>query len=303
MRFYLCIVKQKVKSTIPVYNICSLQNEHQLRSDLIVEPFATYLLAHPNLHVAHRHSFYHIVLFTGGAGKHTIDFEQFEVRPGQIYFMRPGQVHSWAFEGDMDGYIINFSDDIFSKLLADTQFAEQFLFFRGIATQSVIHLDAEAFDQVKRLMENILKESKEKENFTNEMIGALLISLLITVSRNQSKTAEYKAPLHHQLVLQNFSNLVERYFSEKRLPKEYAAMLFITANHLNALCRHLVGKSAGSIIRERILLEAKRLLVNANLPIAEIATELNFTDNSYFTKFFKKHTAQTPEEFRKSSFA
>jgi AraC-like DNA-binding protein len=84
-----------------------------------------------------------------------------------------------------------------------------------------------------------------------------------------------------------------------KLPKEYAELLYITPNHLNALCRDLVGKTAGELIRERVLLEAKRLLTNLNITAAEIAYELNFQDNSYFSRFFRKYTGQTPEIFRK----
>lgn len=85
-----------------------------------------------------------------------------------------------------------------------------------------------------------------------------------------------------------------------RLPKEYAALLYVTPNYLNAFCRHMLGKSAGEIIRNRVLLEAKRLLINADMSIAAIAYQLNFADNSYFTKFFKKYAGVTPEEFRKN---
>ncbi|RYZ32209.1 MAG: AraC family transcriptional regulator, partial [Sphingobacteriales bacterium] len=70
--------------------------------------------------------------------------------------------------------------------------------------------------------------------------------------------------------------------------------------HLNALCQDLLGKTAGELIRDRILLEAKRLLVNADISISEIAWQLNFADNSYFSKFFKKQAGTTPEAFRKS---
>ena len=76
-------------------------------------------------------------------------------------------------------------------------------------------------------------------------------------------------------------------------------MLFITPNHLNALCKEHWGMQAGEVIRNRIILEAKRLLVNQQTSISEIAYTLNFKDNSYFSKFFKKSVGITPEEFRK----
>src|SRR3954469_14578985 len=96
------------KEKIPVYDICALSKAGQPQQDnLLVERFGAYLYRHPHsLHHAHRHSFYHLVLFTKGGGTHTIDFNQFKVIPYQIYSMIPGQVHSWDFKGTMDGYII-----------------------------------------------------------------------------------------------------------------------------------------------------------------------------------------------------
>src|SRR5689334_8811255 len=103
---------QKVKNTIPVYDICSISGHNHLNNEIIAESFATYLQVHPNLRAPHGHTFYHVVLFTKGKGFHTVDFEQFPVQAGQIYFMSPGQVHSWNFEGEVDGYIINFSENL-----------------------------------------------------------------------------------------------------------------------------------------------------------------------------------------------
>jgi AraC-like DNA-binding protein len=84
----------------------------------------------------------------------------------------------------------------------------------------------------------------------------------------------------------------------KKLPKEYAEMLYITPNHLNALVNATIGKSAGTLIRDRILLEAKRMLVNSDQNVNEIAYQLQFEDNAYFSRFFKKYTDTSPEKFR-----
>src|SRR5690606_22830534 len=81
--------------------------------------------------------------------------------------------------------------------------------------------------------------------------------------------------------------------------KDYAARLCITPNYLNAVCTKVTGKSAGEHIRERIMLEAKRLLLHSDNTVSEIAGELNFDDNPYFCRFFKKYAQITPEQFRK----
>jgi AraC-like DNA-binding protein len=108
-----------------------------------------------------------------------------------------------------------------------------------------------------------------------------------------------QASPYNLTLLKNFKNLIEKNYINNRLPKNYAELLYITPNHLNALCNDLLDMSAGEIIRNRVVLEAKRLLVNPQLGISEVANHLNFADNSYFTKFFKKHAGITPEEFRK----
>jgi AraC-like DNA-binding protein len=75
-------------------------------------------------------------------------------------------------------------------------------------------------------------------------------------------------------------------------------MLYITPNHLNALSNSVLGKPAGELIRERVVLEAKRLLVNSDYTVTQIADTLHFEDNAYFTRFFKKYTSMSPEVFR-----
>jgi AraC-like DNA-binding protein len=291
---------KRVKNTIPVLDICSLGSIDQIDSDVIAEPFAPYLEAHPNLHLPHRHSFYHIVLFTKGVGHHSIDFQQFTVIPGQIYFMKPGQVHRWNFLGKTDGYVINFSEHLFNNFLANDSYLGQFPFLQGVAPDGVIDLEKGVFKEAKGIFEKIVIEAHRPEIKSLDLIRTRLIELFIIIDR----TIAGRNPLHgmpqSQLLLHTFRKLVDTHYAEMRLPRDYAALLYITPNHLNALCKDLLRKSAGEVIRDRILLEAKRLLVNADLSISRIASDLSFTDNSHFTRFFKKHTDSTPEEFRRN---
>ncbi len=290
----------KVKSAIPVYDIYSIANAMHLHEEVIAEPFAAYLSTRNQLLPSHRHSFYHIVLFTSGGGTHTIDFEQFTVRPGQIYFMIPGQVHKWNFEGEVDGYVINFSENLFRSIMAESQYLEQFSFLRAVAKDSVIDLDEKTLPVVTHIFHELIGEVKNSDSYSNSMICSLLVNMFIHISRTIVSVDKKQVPAHNQLMLYNFKKLVNQYYIEKKLPKDYAVMMYITPNHLNALCSDLLGQSAGEVIRDRVLLEAKRLLVNAGLSISEIAYKLNFKDNSYFAKFFKKYTGVTAESFRRS---
>jgi AraC family transcriptional activator of pobA len=285
-----------IQST-PVYDICTLSDFRQ--DDIIVSRFAPYLLHHKNLHAAHKHTFYHLVLFTRGAGSHTIDFENFKVTPYQIYFMIPGQVHSWNFEGFTDGYVINFSSAFFNTFLLNPAYAENFSFFSGDLKDAVIEVPQKLQAKIFILFEEIIRESESGETQATDMIRVLILRLFILINRlNTNKGASGPAS-YNQTVLKNFQKLIEKNYTRLKLPKDYAELLYITPNHLNAVCKDLLGIQAGEVIRNRTLLEAKRLLTNPQLNITAIASELNFSDNSYFTKFFKKAEGITPEEFRK----
>ena len=227
----------KGNKKIPLINICSLQKEeHKDKDDIIIEPFGAYLERHPNLLVPHRHSFYHIVLFTSGKGFHTIDFEQFPVKKGQIYFMIPGQVHSWQFEKDVDGYVLNFSDAFINSFLRNDQYPEQFSFLEGIAKNSVIDLNPVATKEAIALLHTVLEEEQQKQTLFTDMQRLKLLELFILVGRNIAAPSTEIVAKNNDLVIRNFRKLVAQYYTTLKLPKEYAALLYITPNHLNALC-------------------------------------------------------------------
>jgi len=287
------------RATIPVYDVCTIDKNGQ-PLHLMVEDFAGYLDKHYQArHHPHRHAFYHLVMFTKGSGSHTIDFVKFEVQPFQIYFMAPGQVHSWDFTSRTDGYIIHFAADFFRSFLLNPNYLDQFSFFSGNSQQSVCQLPGYIHPEVTELFERLLREANQHPLLNMDMICLRLLELFITVERHTTRPGTASLTGHTSMQLRNFQQLINQYFRTKRLPKDYAAMLYITPNHLNALCRELLGKTAGDVIRDRILLEAKRLLTNADMSILEIAYDLNFKDNSYFTRFFRNYEGITPEEFRK----
>ena len=287
------------KRHLPVYSIQTLKETPVPAKDFVAEGFARYLDEHRNLHFPHKHSFYQLVYFSKGAGSHSIDFVHFPVEPGQIYFMIPGQVHTWDFAKAPDGYIVNYSEDYLQALIADPRYTDQFSFFSGKADQQVITIPAEGRKPVEQVLKTIVNESKSQNRLKDDFIRAALVQLFILVSRYTSRVENHTKSNYNTALLRDFQNEIERHYKEKRLVKEYAALLHITPNHLNAVSNGMTTRSAGELIRDRVLLEAKRLLINAEMNISEIADELNFPDNSYFSRFFKRYEGVTPETFRK----
>jgi AraC family transcriptional activator of pobA len=286
------------KNQLPVYSIRTIKGFESSTEEYMVSPFGEYLSEREYLLKPHGHSFYHFVFFTKGAGKQCIDFAIFPIMPGQIYFMRPGQVHNWRFSGEAEGYVVNFSDSFFNSLLIGIQY-EQFSFFGGYVEDQVIQLTEEGQREIKELFDRLLIEIKSVEKHTQNMIRTLLLQLLISVSRKIEPGKVYQLAKSGYKVVRNFQKLINTNYARLRLPSEYAALLHVTPNYLNSICKGLLGKSSGEVIRGRVILEAKRMLVYGDMSISEIANQLNFPDNSYFTKFFKKLTGMPPEKFRK----
>lgn len=288
-----------MKSEIPIYDIKTI-SEYK-RDDFLVSRFGPYSVIHKNLHATHRHNFYHIVLFTEGTGSHSIDFHNIIVKPYQIYFMIPGQVHSWNFESEVNGYVINFSNSFFQSFLSKSDFLDDFAFFNGTVQDSVIQIPEEMQERITALFEELLLEGNGNKEFGMSMVRALMLKVFILISRLNAPVSTEMGNAYNYMLLKNFRKLIDSNYLVLKLPKYYAELLYITPNHLNALCKDLLGISAGEVIRNRIFLEAKRLLINRDLTIAEISDYLNFTDNSYFSKAFKKHVGLAPELFRKKS--
>jgi AraC family transcriptional activator of pobA len=160
-------------------------------------------------------------------------------------------------------------------------------------------MDRTMEQKINFLFEEMLKEGSFNPLHNDDLVRALLLQLFIYLSRTEIQVHAKTVNPYNYTLLQNFRNLIEANFSSLKFPKQYAALLYITPNHLNALCKDLINKSAGQLIRDRIILEAKRLLINLDLSVAQIAEKLDFKDQSYFIKFFKKHEEITPEKFRK----
>ena len=205
----------KIDKTIPVIDICSLSGGKAGQPDIIAERFASYLKVHPNLHRMHGHSFYHLVLFTKGSGFHTIDFRQYPVVAGQIYFMVPGQVHSWSFEGDVDGFVVNFSEAFFQSFLADQRYLERFDFLSGDSNEPVMALDGNALQHAVNLLQHATEEYDSTGAFHLDMLRMLVLELFIVAARNRNEAVTGSDSTHPNLVLlHNFRKLLNQFYSQ-----------------------------------------------------------------------------------------
>ena len=291
------------KKLFPTYDICNLNTEKNSNELFSVDRFRGYVDSNPHLQEVHSHNYYHLVYFTEGSGEHLIDFEKFEAKSGTMYFMKPGQVHQWYFKEKYDGFVVNFFDNFFDWIGINSSILQKFRFLQSILVKDhVVEISPDLQEKIANYFEEMIQENHQDNQFSNLKIGFHLMNLFIDIERSL-EAVNVKKNDYQSVLLRNFQSLIEQNFKIKKLPKEYAELLYITPNHLNALCKDVLATSAGELIRSRIVLEAKRLLVNKEISVTEIAYLLNFQDASYFVKFFKKYTEFTPEQFRKQYYA
>lgn len=249
----------------------------------------------------HRHNYYMILLATEGSGVQLIDFKDFTVEPGMVFLMYPGQVHAWRESRNLRGYLIFFTPEFFT-LRYNTNSLLEFPFFNSNAREPFVRMkDRNSMDRLVTIFNLMYEEYLQNDEDSTKALRSYLNIVLVECKRyyeEQYATDQYKDK-NAAMTLRQFKQLVDTHFKNKHLVRDYADLLLITPNYLNSICKRNLGQSAGEIIRERIVLEAKRLLLHDHRTVTEIGLELNFEDNSYFCRFFKKYAGLSPEKFRK----
>ena len=154
---------------------------------------------------------------------------------------------------------------------------------------------------LESLFEKGISEIRKGDDYSIDLLRSIL-DLILTSSSILYKTDEKilnKGKGH--IVVKKFFQLIEENYHKNLTVTEYADKLTITPNHLTQTVNNLTGKTSSQIIKAKQVLEIKRLLVHTNLSVTEIATRLNFPDQSYFAKFFKRETGMSPLQYRVKS--
>jgi AraC family transcriptional activator of pobA len=252
----------------------------------------------------HRHDdFYEILFITKGTGKYIIDMQEYEIKPNSVFFLSPGQIHEIAFSEDINGYIFLFTSSFYLSNKTDPYKLFEFPFFYSLKYDNpplYLQNNSQA-NELDALFRKAIAEIDIHAIDSKEAIHAILDLLLIYCKRWYPQTEGSHLKKGH-ILIKRFKQLIEDKCTENLNVKEYADLLHVTANYLSETVKESTGRTPTDFINDRMTLEIKRLLTHTQLTIQEIAYQLNFSDQSNFSKYFKKTSGLSPGEFRNREF-
>ncbi|MCW3108623.1 MAG: transcriptional regulator, AraC family, partial [Segetibacter sp.] len=198
------------KKTLPVYDIDEFQYLGKA-SNFYANTFTAHLKQHAHIILApHKHNFYVSVLFTRGRGIHEIEFNKYDVQPGKVFMMAPGQVHSWQFSNDIDGYIFFHTKEFFD-LNFTYEKIENYPFFSSLGNCPEILLRKTAFKKIEELYREITEEYHQDQLMKFQKIVSLINVLYITLSREYiPQTVRESQNLNYLTRLKKLEGLIDK---------------------------------------------------------------------------------------------
>jgi len=257
-----------------------------------------------------RRKYYKISLMTRGSGVFTYGDQKIESYPGSLTFINPTEAKGWhSYEDEQDGYYCIFSPDYFATSNEDMRLLVQHPLFRS-GINPVLQLDSQQLKIVVSIFEKLMIESQDCSPFKHDAIRLYLKLLLVEGRRIANHITgpmpEYNAA---QNLVHRFTEMMEKQFPLVRVSEQvklksvsdFAEVLSIHSNHLNACVKKITGHTASRCISIRLLKEAKLLLMHTDWHINEISWCLGFEEPASFAHFFKKNAGITANHFRQQA--
>lgn len=235
----------------------------------------------------------------------SVDFKQYETTQPSLFFINTNQILEFKNLGSAVAEMIFYNRDFYCVQIHDAEVACDGLLFNNIFEMPFVPLNSSEDKDMRALMLQIQSELTLQDTSSEEMIRTYLKQMIIRATRIwklQNLQNEKAITVHaDQELFRDFGRLVEIHFREKHTVADYAELLFIAPKTLANKFNKMHLENPNEIIKNRIVLEAKRLLSFTNLTVKEIAYELGYEDPAYFNRLFTQKIGATPSLFRKNA--
>jgi AraC family transcriptional activator of pobA len=243
------------------------------------------------------------VLYVEKGARLTIDFKEFDTDQPSLFFINNNQLLKIFDLKSSKGYFLYYNRDFYCVQIHDDEVACDGFLFNNIYEMPLTLLDSNEDRIIVDILTQIEEEFELKASTQEEMLRIYLKQIIIRATRIWKK--QQLGVLNFQPdpeieFFREFSRLVEIHYRKKHLVADYAEILGVAAKTLTMKFKRFELPTPNDVIKDRILLEAKRLLVHTSLSAKEIAYDLGYDDPAYFNRLFTKKIGGTPNNFRKN---
>lgn len=291
-------VAMEITKTIPVYSLQAFSAPERRSQQFQVEVFDA--KRHFKVEYPHRHDFFEVLFLVNGSGTGVIDGKKYTIEPPCVFFLSPGQAHDLDLSHDINGYIFIFTPEFYLINYTNQNRLIELPFFYTIQQDNPPLVFSNQHDVLflEQLFVRGVNETLRNEGFSIELMRSILDLILTFCASIYPVDVAYKTIGKGHMLVKRFYQLVEENYLKNLSVNQYADMLAVTPNHLTQTLKLLTGRTSSDVVKSKQVLEVKRLLVHTNLAITEISQQMNFPDQSYFSKFFKRETELTPQAYR-----
>jgi AraC-like DNA-binding protein len=238
------------------------------------------------------------IAFVKAGGRVVIDFTEYQLEQDALFFINVGQYYE--FDQGCSGTMIYYNRDFYCVEIHDKEVACDGILFHNVYEIPVVLLSSQSSLNAQNIINEVKSEFERDDSSMEEMLRILLKQLIIKSTRlwkqrHQKSGEDAGAEVEFT---RNFSQLVEWHYTKHHTVADYADLLNISPKALNKRITRYSNTSPNDIIKNRIIMEAKRLLVHTNLSVKEIGYKLGYDDPSYFIRLFTKQAETSPQHFR-----
>jgi AraC-like DNA-binding protein len=249
-----------------------------------------------------RHNYFNLILIISGEGTATVDLCDYSFQADNLFAFYPYQPFMLRSNKPVAGICIQFHHDFFCIYRHHQEIAANGILFNNVYQQPFICLNDWDKKSIVQLIQSIAHELKNGDFRQDEVLVSYLKILLVTATRikleQQSPQDAETLPIKQQFVIQRLKNAIEDNFRIKHAASDYADLLHQTTASLARIAKNHFNKTLSELIIERIIIEAKRELYLTDKTIKEIAYELGYDDEYYFSRLFKSKTDISPQSYR-----
>lgn len=242
---------------------------------------------------------YYYMLVFDGASSFSVDFTKYECKGKNLLFLSPYQFLKWHYSSTSCVDMLQFHGDFYCIEYHKKEVACNGILFNNIYQQPYVPIRETVYEEIKDILEKMQNLNESELNGDISVVRSYLQLILALSSKEKQQQAPpvMEGSLQNQNML-DFQSLLDGYFLESKEVAFYASKFGLSVNTFSKKIKKHFGKPPSKLVRERVVLEAKKLLHLTFKSIKEIASELNFEDEFYFSRYFKKEVGVSPKKFR-----